>query len=171
MRAHGPIVGIAAVAVISGLGMPAARASTDEMPINGSFVARWIGSWAKTRESYHDEATVTSNWTITSTCTSPTDCTGQVSSDGGWTAPLRYFAGAWEVVRDIPNWEPCADGSAFPGHQVIRFYGVDEHGMVLSNQSEATEFAGEDKTLGPSGACGVNQWQVVRMPFTMRKVT
>jgi hypothetical protein len=40
----------------------------------------------------------------------------------------------------------------------------------LTRQSEAIQFAGEDMTVGPSGACGVNNVQVVTMPFTMRKV-
>jgi hypothetical protein len=149
---------------------PPARATSDEWPINGTFIARSMGDWAMTRDSYHDEATVTSTWTITSTCSDPTNCTGQVISDAGWTAPLRKFAGSWEVVRDIPNWEPCPDGTAYTGHQTIRFWGVDDDGTIMFRPAEATQFAGEDRTIGPSGACGINNWQVIRMPFTMRKV-
>lgn len=172
MRARGVVAGATAIAVtaIGGVATPTAQASLDERPINGTFIARSMGDWAQTRDSYHDEATVTSTWTISSTCSTAMDCTGQVSSDAGWTAPLTLFGGAWEIHRDIPNWEPCADGTAYTGHQTIRFWGVDENGGILFRQAEATQFAGEDRTIGPSGACGINQWQVIRMPFTMRKV-
>jgi hypothetical protein len=172
MRARGVVVGATVVAVtaIGGWAAPPARAITDEMPINGTFIARSMGDWAMTRDSYHDEATVTSTWTISSTCSDAMTCTGTVTSDAGWSAPLRRFGGAWEVVRDLPNWEPCNDGTAAPGRQTIRFWGVDENGLPFFRQSEATQFAGEDRTIGPSGACGTNQWQVIRMPFTMRKV-
>src|SRR6185312_6034720 len=100
----------------------------------------------------------TSTWTVTSTCSGPTSCEGTVTSDAGWTERLIYLGGAWEVRRDIPNWEPCADGTSAPGRQTIRFWGVAEDGSVLMRQSEAIQFAGEDRTVGPSGACGVNRW-------------
>lgn len=171
MRASGVLAGATVTLTLFGAAAsPQAGAITDEMPINGTFIARSIGEWAKLRESYHNEPTVTSTWTISSTCTTPSTCTGQVTSDAGWTVPLIRFAGQWEVKRVIPNWEPCEDGSAFPGEQTIRFYGVDENGLVLLRQSEAIQFAGEDRTVGPSGACGVNQWLTIRMPFTMRKI-
>ena len=170
MRASA-IAGAVAVMVIGGLSAPPARANiTDETPINGKFIARSMGDWAKTDDSYHNEPTVTSTWTISSTCTTPSTCTGQVSSDAGWTAPLSIIAGAWEIQRDIPNWEPCGDGTAAPGHQSIRFNGVDENGLLLTRQSEAIQFSGQDRTIGPSGACGHNQWLVIAMPFTMRKI-
>lgn len=170
MRTCGAIATATAVSVIGALAAPPAHAVTDEMPINGTFIARSMGEWAQTRDSYHNEATVTSTWTINSTCTTPTDCTGQVTSDKGWTVPLRYFASAWEIERDIPNWEPCDDGTANAGHQFIRFWGVDEDGMVLTRQSQAIQFAGQDRTYGPSGGCGINNRQEITMPFTMRKV-
>jgi hypothetical protein len=172
MRARGAIAGATAVAVtvIGGLVAPPARAVTDEMPINGTFIARSMGEWSKTRDSFHDEATVTETWTISSACTGPTTCTGQVASSGGWTLPLTFAGGAWEIQRDIPNWEPCPDGTAYTGHQKIRFWGVDENGLFLTRQSQAIQFAGQDRTIGPSGACGINNWQVVTMPFTMRKI-
>jgi len=91
-------------------------------------------------------------------------------SDQGWTVPLRWFGGAWEIQRDIPNWEPCEDGTAYTGHQIIRFWGVDDVGMILTRQSQAIQFAGQDRTYGPSGGCGINNRQEITMPFTMRKV-
>jgi hypothetical protein len=91
-------------------------------------------------------------------------------SDQGWTVPLSWFGGAWEIQRDIPNWEPCEDGTAYTGHQIIRFWGVDENGMILTRQSQAIQFGGQDRTYGPSGGCGINNRQEITMPFTMRKV-
>jgi hypothetical protein len=170
MRTTGAIAVAIAVPVIGGSVAQSAHAVTDEMPINGTFIARSMGEWAKTRDSFHNEATKTETWTISSSCTAPSDCTGQVTSDAGWTVPLRWYGGSWEIKRQIPNWEPCADGTAYTGDQKIRFWGVDEYGNVLTRQSEAIQFAGEDRTIGPSGACGINQWQVITMPFTMRKV-
>jgi hypothetical protein len=35
---------------------------------------------------------------------------------------------------------------------------------------DPSTFKGLDKTVGPSGACGINQWQSVRMPFTLSKI-
>ena len=39
-------------------------------------------------------------WTVTSSCVSPIECTGEVTSDQGWTAPLR-LDDYWFVDRDI----------------------------------------------------------------------
>jgi hypothetical protein len=173
MRARSVIAGATAVALaaIGAVSMPAAHAVTDDMPLNGTFIAKSMGEWARTNESYHDEVPVESTWTISSTCVSPSKCDGTVTSDAGWSAPLTIFAGVWEIHRELANWAPCPDGvTAMPGHQTIRFYGVDYEGAKLLRQSDATIFAGEDRTIGDSGACGQNRWQVVRMPFVMRKV-
>jgi hypothetical protein len=159
-----------AVTVAGGVTMPPARAFVEDLPINGTFIARSMGEWAKTNERYQNEATVTSTWTITSTCSDAFTCTGTVTSDLGWTAQLERIANVWVVHRELPAWEPCADGTNSPGHQAIRFWGVDDNGMVLLRQSEAIQFAGIDRTVGDSGACGINQWLAISMPFTMRKI-
>ncbi len=74
------------------------------------------GEFAKTNEVYIDEQTVVQTWTMSSTCTSPVVCTGEVRSDQGWTAPMRLGGGPgspgalgdfWVVDRVVPNWEPC----------------------------------------------------------------
>jgi hypothetical protein len=145
-----------------------ARASTDDGALNGTYIATSNGDWAKTRESYHDEATLRSTWTITSTCSDPEDCTGQVSSDQGWSAPIAKHSAQWTLQRDVPNWEPCADGTTFTGHQTYRFWPVNPDGTVHVG---SPILAGEDRTIGPSGACGVNQWLVIRMPFRLDEVT
>jgi hypothetical protein len=170
MRTRHVIAGATAVAVtvIVGLGSPSsARASEDGLALNGTYIATSNGDWAKTNDSYHDEATVTSTWTITSTCSNPVDCTGQVVSDQGWTAPILHNSDAWIVDRDLPNWERCTGGTTATGHQRYRFWPVDATGYVAPG---SLTLGGEERTTGPSGACGVNKLLVVRMPFRLDKV-
>ncbi|MCV7175367.1 Rv2253/PknI dimerization domain-containing protein [Mycolicibacterium sphagni] len=159
-----------AVAVAMAMGEAAAPAGAQSSaPLNGRYIAISNGDWAQTNDSYHNEVTVRSTWTISSTCTQGDECTGQVSSDLGWTAPLRKQNDTWIVDRDLPDWETCADGTTAPGHQKIRFWRVNAAGMQdYSDQSPI--FAGEDKTVGPSGACGKNQWLTIRMPFSLQQI-
>jgi hypothetical protein len=163
-------VAIALVAnVLHGLATPpAAHASVDEVPINGTYRATSIGDWAHTNEHYHDEQTVTATWSIRSSCTTFQECTGTVTSDQGWTAPLYTHDGtAWYVKHDVPNWERCADGTTFTGQQTFYFYAVDPNGVP--NLGSPT-MVGKDKTIGPSGACGRNQWLDIELPFRLDKI-
>src|SRR5271156_510326 len=106
---------LVAVGAVGSVGM-APRAWAFDPSINGTFTATIIGDWARTRTVYHQEAVVRSTWTITSSCTTAEDCGGTVSSDQGWTATLKMTDGLnWYAKRDIPNWETCPDGTAFPG--------------------------------------------------------
>ncbi|MGH3558045.1 MAG: hypothetical protein ACRDTK_11250 [Mycobacterium sp.] len=148
-----------AAAMIPGLGAASsAHASSDSIALNGTYTATSDGAWAKTNYAYHDEPTVTSTWTITSTCRNPMDCTGRVTSDQGWSADLRLVGGTmWLVARDVENWERCEDGSTAPGHQKFKF-SADE------------KLSGWDYTVGPSGACGANKFLVVEMPFKLVKI-
>jgi hypothetical protein len=173
MRARGVVVGatVLALTVAGAIGMPPARAFVEDLPINGTFIFRSMGEWAKTNDRYQNEPTVTSTWTITSSCSDAFTCTGTVESDQGWSVPLERVANEWMIHRELPNWEPCADGSTGPGHQSVRFYGVDDNGMMILRQSEAIQFAGIDRTVGDSGNCGINQWLAISMPITMRKVS
>ena len=61
----------------------------------------------------------------------------------------------WYVKRDVPNWERCEDGTAFTGQQTFYFYPVNSNGEFTLG---SPTFAGKDKTVGPSGACGQNKW-------------
>ena len=134
-----------------------AHASADSTALNGTYQATSDGSRAKTDYAFHDEATVTSTWTITSTCDNPVSCSGQVSSDQGWSAPLRLLGGdMWIVAHDVANWERCQDGTTAPGHQTFKFTADDN-------------LVGFDTTVGPSGACGANKWLVIEMPFKLVK--
>ncbi|MCV7258393.1 hypothetical protein [Mycobacterium shimoidei] len=167
-------VGMAAAATVlaaSGClvaGSPVAVASRDNLALNGTYRATSIGQWAKTNDTYHDEATVVSTWTITSTCSNAQQCTGTVTSDQGWSAPLNMSDGTlWKVAHDVPGWEKCPDGSSYPGHQLYSFWPVDDAGMV---QVGSPTLGGFDKTTGPSGACGRNYWLVIEMPFRLEKI-
>lgn len=145
---------------------PVSNASGDEWGLNGTYLATSNGNFARTNDVYHDEDSVRSTWTTTTTCTTPIDCTGRVTSDLGWSADVRIAGSEYVVKRDIPNWEPCPNGTSRTGHQIYRFYPVDEKGFVSVS---STTFAGVDQTNGDSGACGINQALVVTMPFRLEK--
>src|SRR5689334_22630509 len=66
-----------------------------DAPINGVYSAVSDGQWAKTREVYHDEATVRATWTIESVCDDFMSCRGSVVTDQGWSSPLTCAAGSW----------------------------------------------------------------------------
>ena len=112
------------------------------------------GDLAQTNDVRRNEATVHSTWTINTTCTTPVDCTGRITSDAGWTAEVNIAGSEYVAKRDIPNWEPCPNGTSRAGHQIYRFYPVDDRGQVSVG---STTFAGIDRTLGDSGACGINK--------------
>ena len=114
---------LVAATVCGGLGQasPARATTKEDVAINGKYRATSLGGWATTNDQYNTEATVISTWTISSTCTTVQDCTGTVTSDQGWSAPLYVRDGTqWYVKRDVPNWERCADGTAFAGQQLNR---------------------------------------------------
>lgn len=129
------------------------------VPLNGTYRATSDGAWAKLNHQMHNQETVISTWTITTTCTTPVDCTGTVSSDQGWSAPIVLRSSMWLVTRTVENWEVCPDGTAFPGRQQFKFY-----------QEPGDSLSGWDETTGPSGACGANLWLVIDMPFTLVKI-
>jgi hypothetical protein len=135
--------------------------------INGTYAAVSDGNQAKTNEQYRNEAVVRSTWTIETSCTSPVDCTGTVVSDAGWTAPIYTRTGIFWVKRTVPGWEKCDDGTAADGLQEFRFYPAAPDG---SRTTESTTLAGEDKTTGPSGACGRSLWLVIRMPLRLDQI-
>src|ERR1700722_6145251 len=90
-----------AAALVGGVGTtPSAQASDDAYAINGTYAATSDGTYATTDYAFHNEATVKSIWTITSTCATDVRCTGQVTSDHGWSAPLRTEGHIWYVERD-----------------------------------------------------------------------
>ena len=98
-------------------------------------------------------------------CSTYQDCTCTVASDQGWTADLVYVSGRWRVVRTIDNWEPCPDGTAAPGEQSFTFWAARNDAA-----DRYTHLAGWDRTVGPSGACGINRWLTVTMPFRLTRI-
>jgi hypothetical protein len=157
---------LAACTLLAAGGSPAApaHAAGEEVALNGTFTAASDGRWAKTNEIFVYQADVTATWTITSTCTTYQDCTGSVTSDQGWTAELVYRSQRWRAVHVIPDWQRCPDGSTALGEQSFTFWAAR-----LDAPDRQDRLAGWDETTGPSGACGVNRWLTVRMPFTLTR--
>jgi hypothetical protein len=153
------------------IGAPSASADDNtRYALNGTFIAASDGRWARVNDRYQDVPSVRNTWTITSTCNGPMDCQGTIASDEGWTAQLRKPNQVWSAERIVPDWQQCPDGTSSPGHQLFRFWRIDETGTAdLSGTSPL--FEGEDKTLGDSGACGVNKWLSIRMPLIVRQVS
>lgn len=173
MRSPGIFVTATVVAgtVFAGLGTAStAWAKTKEdVAINGTYRATSIGDYAQTNDQYKGEATVVQTWTISSSCETFQECHGSVKSDQGWTAPLYMLDGQiWYIKRDVPNWERCQDGTAFTGQQTYYFYPVNSYGEF---DLGSPTFAGKDKTVGPSGACGQNQWLDIAMPLRLDKLS
>lgn len=162
-------VAIAALAMgVVGLeSTPTAIASDDEWGLNGTYIATSNGEYAKKNEVFREEASLRSTWTISTECSYPTECTGTVVSDFGWTAPIYKTSGVWYVKHTVDNWEPCPDGTAEPGLQVFRFVPVIEDGSMTDPGS--TTLVGEDQTTGPSGACGISKPLFISMPFKLVK--
>lgn len=149
------------IAVISACvwgGLPRGHATIDELALNGVFTATSDGQWAKTNERFRDEATVTSRWTVTSSCRDALDCTGQVASDLGWTAKIRYLSGMWFVTRTLEGWVRCPDGTSGQGQQIYKFRPDPAKGGLLE---------GWDTTKGQSGACGISRPLVIELPFQL----
>ena len=147
---------------------PTARAISNDYSINGTFAAVSDGQFATTDYAFHDEPTVRSTWSIQSTCTKDFTCTGQVSSDAGWTASLHSDQGrVWTVDRDIPGWQVCPDGTTSPGHQTFTFYPSDSNGVTKIG---SPYLEGRDKTTGVSGACGTFKFLTIVMPFRLDRV-
>ena len=149
-------------------GAPAGATTKEDVALNGTYRATSMGGMAKINRQFNPEATVIATWTISSSCSNFQECSGTVKSDQGWSAPLVMRDGLqWYVKHDVPNWETCQDGNSFTGQQTYFFYPVDENGEV---QIGSPVLAGRDKTIGPSGACGQNQWLVVEMPLRLDKI-
>ena len=161
-----------AVNVFGSLGSAStAQATTKEdVALNGTYRATSIGNYAKINDQYNNEPTVTSTWTLSSSCTNFQECTGTLKSDQGWSAPLIIRDGLlWYARRDVPNWERCQDGTAFTGQQTFYFYPVDSAGSGEVKIGSPT-LAGKDKTVGPSGACGQNTQLDIVLPLRLDKI-
>jgi hypothetical protein len=160
---------LVAATVFGGLGTASIAGATtkEEVAVNGTFRATSIGDWAQRNDQYYGEPTVVQTWTISSTCDTFQECHGTVTSDQGWSAPLYMNDGEmWKVKREVRDWERCEDGTAYSGQQTFYFYPVNQYGGY---QLGSSTYSGKDKTIGPSGACGQNQWLDITMPLRLDK--
>ncbi|MFV8054756.1 hypothetical protein [Mycobacterium sp. 48b] len=155
------------IIVGAGTGAPGIANGTDRWALNGTFRAESNGQWAKTNDRFHDEQVVVATWTISSSCSAPTACSGEVHSNQGWSAPVYQSSGTWNVKRTVPGWESCQSGAAVDGLQHIRFYAVNDEGTLDIHSST---FAGFDKTTAPSGGCGINKGLTIVMPFKLTPI-
>ena len=159
---------VAAAVLLVGVAAPTpARASAD-WALNGTFTATSNGEWARSNDVFHDQQSVRATWTISSECSYPTECTGTVTSDQGWTAPIYQTGGEWYVKHIVPQWIPCQDGPPADGFQVFRFKRMTADGDNTDPTSNT--LIGEDATTGPSGACGRSLAIHITMPFKLVKV-
>lgn len=172
MRALTPAAMTTAVlvsATLCGAVAPCPEARADaEWAINGTFTATSNGEWARKNDIFIDQRTVRAVWTVSSECSYPTECTGTVTSNQGWTAPIYQTGGEWYVKHVVENWIPCPDGSTAPGLQVFRFKRMTPDGAYQDPTSNT--LVGEDATTGPSGACGISLPLFITMPFKLVKV-
>jgi len=136
--------------------------------LHGTYLAMSNGQWAKTNDTYRDATSVTATWTIVTSCSYPTECTGTVTTDQNWTATIYQKSGLWYVKRSVHGWQHCPDGSAGDGFQEYKFWPAGQDGTV---DEQSSTFFGEDHTMGPSGACGTSKPLVITMPFRLVKTS
>jgi hypothetical protein len=154
----------------AGPATPAWATTKEDVALNGTYQVTSNGNLAKIKYQFNQEPVVTTTWTISSTCTTFEECTGTVHSAQGWTERLVMHDGLqWYVTHNVPDWERCQDGTAFTGRQEFFFYPVDPNGSGAVLIGSPT-LSGKDKTIGPSGACGQNQWLTIEMPLRLDKI-
>ena len=172
MRASGVLVGIAATAavVLAGVNLaPAAQADDFGTDISGTWRVFSNGEWARTNEVLIDQQSVLETWTVNTTCVSPIECYGEVTSTLGWTGSA-YLADSWYVEHEVPNWMPCPNGTFATGHQKFILTGWDP-AIERTIRRNITTFIGRNVTKSNSGACGVNQPKVIELPVRMEKIS
>jgi hypothetical protein len=169
----------AIVAVVGLLGTASPAQATDYgVALNGTYRAFSNGEWAQTSAGpygaggamvYIDQPSKTEIWTVTSDCVSPIECYGEVRSDAGWTGSLNFNGDSWRIDRDIPNWQPCPDGTAAPGHQNFALWGFDP--MTSEKNKVRDLIVGWERTQAPSGACGSSKPVVTQLPVRLEKMS
>lgn len=173
MRGMGVIGGVAAAAmtVLASLGVaPPAHASNFGVELNGTWRVMSNGEWARTNQVLIDEKTDIQIWNIASSCVSPIECNGTVTSDKGWTAPISLVKVYWILNRDIANWAPCPDGTAVVGHQKFTVWGINP--ALNERDLKITDLlAGRNITETESGACGKNQPLDIELPVRMERIS
>ena len=118
-------------------------------------------------------------WTMSSSCTSPMSCTGEVTKRPGLDRPdaarrrarqhRAHSAPSGSSTASVANWEPCPEGTSAPGTQKFVFWGWDPANSER-NMKIVDLLVGSDTTKGPSGACGINKPLVIELPMRLEKV-
>lgn len=162
------LIGLTTASLAAGIAIAAPAAAADKWSLNGTFTATSNGEWSRTNDRFRDQHSVRAIWTVESQCSYPTECTGTVSSDQGWTAPIYQTGGEWYVKHIVPRWIPCQDGSTADGLQVFRFKAMTPDGANTDPTSNT--LVGEDATTGPAGACGVSMPVFITMPFKLVRI-
>jgi hypothetical protein len=165
-----PAMAMAAAAVAATLvAVPLAGAAFCDPPVTGTFTAVSDGVWAKTNDVFHDETPVNSTWTVDTSCTADfPNCAGRVTSSEGWSASVTCEAGGmWYVRRHLDHWEHCGDGTDIPGEQLFYF---SPQLSGAPSFTAVTTFYGQDRTVGPSGGCGINKPLVIEIPFKLTRI-
>ncbi|MCK5752898.1 MAG: hypothetical protein KAH46_09340 [Mycobacterium sp.] len=174
MRGSGVLAGMAATALtiigsVTGVVLaPPALADDFGTDITGTWRVFSNGEWARTNDVLIDEKSVLETWTVSTTCVSPIECYGEVTSSLGWTGSAR-LDDFWYVEHEVPNWMPCPNGTFATGHQKFILWGVNRANEQRVNQDIST-FAGRNVTKSNSGACGVNQPKVIELPVLMERI-
>jgi len=157
---------------------PSAQATDYGVALNGTYRAFSNGEWAQTSAGpngaggamvYIDQPSKMETWTVTSDCVSPIECYGEVRSDAGWTGALKFNGDVWMVDRDIPNWLPCPDGTAAPGHQNFGLWGWNP--LTTEKNKNWNFIVGFETTVAPSGACGYNKPVVTQLPVRLEQTS
>jgi hypothetical protein len=170
MRGVDVAAGVAALALVGSLCSAAPSHAYSGGGLNGTYQVMSDGEWARgVRDILYDQQTVTETWTVNTTCVSPIECSGTVSSSLGWTGAVR-LDDFWYIDHDVPNWIPCPDGSFAPGHQKFILKAIDP----ATNESRLSNISflmGRNLTRGASGACGVNAPLSIEMPVKAVKLS
>lgn len=169
LRVIGSVAATTATVLGSLTAAPSAHASNFGIELNGTFRVSSNGEWARTNDVFMDEQTLVQTWTVTSSCVSPIECSGEVRSDQGWTGTMR-LDDYWVVDHDIAQWAPCPDGTFAPGHQKFILWGINLETTERVKKNVQT-MAGRDITKTPSGACGKNQPLVIEMPVFVERLS
>lgn len=148
---------------------PAAQADDWGVDISGTWSVYSDGEWARTNQVLIDERSVLETWTVDTTCVSPIECSGTVTSSLGWTGTAR-LDDFWFVEHDVPNWMPCPNGTFATGHQKFMLWGMDTVNERRVTR-DVTTFGGRNITSSLSGACGVNNPKVIELPVRMERLS
>jgi hypothetical protein len=148
---------------------PSAQAEDWGVDITGTWSVYSDGAWARTNQVKFEQKSVLETWNVSTTCVSPIECTGTVTSSLGWTAPIR-LDDFWFVEHEVPNWKPCPNGTFATGHQKFQLWGMNpaEERRITR---DITTFAGRNMTKTNSGACGINNSTVIELPVRMEKLS